>query len=136
MYNAVPLTRGQKRARLHALRGKNVFITGGSGTGKSVCLLAIIQELEASGKKALVCAPTGSAALRIGAMTIHSLFGFPPEACINPGGKKREPTLKVKVPKVLKTADLVAIDLSEQNVNPNKHPLSPVLCGGFFRLCG
>ncbi len=110
MKEAFTLTRGQKKARLHALRGKNLFITGGSGTGKSACLLDIIQALEASGKKVLVCAPTGSAALRLGAMTVHSLFGFPPDVCINPGGKRKAPTIKVRTPQVLRAADTVAID--------------------------
>jgi ATP-dependent exoDNAse (exonuclease V) alpha subunit len=52
----------------------NIFITGRAGTGKSTLLTYLIENTK---KKAAICAPTGVAALNVGGVTIHSLFGFP-----------------------------------------------------------
>jgi len=52
----------------------NIFVTGRAGTGKSTLLNYFIENTE---KKVAVCAPTGVAALNVGGVTIHSLFGFP-----------------------------------------------------------
>jgi ATP-dependent exoDNAse (exonuclease V) alpha subunit len=52
----------------------NIFVTGRAGTGKSTLLNYFIEHTE---KKVAVCAPTGVAALNVGGVTIHSLFGFP-----------------------------------------------------------
>ena len=52
----------------------NIFVTGRAGTGKSTLLSYLIENTK---KKVAVCAPTGVAALNVGGMTIHSLFGFP-----------------------------------------------------------
>ena len=54
--------------------GTSVFITGKAGTGKSTLLNHF---LSTTGRKALVVAPTGVAALNVGGSTIHRLFGFP-----------------------------------------------------------
>lgn len=55
--------------------GKNLFITGRAGTGKST-LLQLFRNT--TRKKAVVLAPTGVAALNVQGQTIHSFFGFPP----------------------------------------------------------
>ena len=52
----------------------NIFVTGCAGTGKSTLLTYLIENTK---KKVAVCAPTGVAALNVGGVTIHSLFGFP-----------------------------------------------------------
>ncbi len=52
-----------------------VFITGSAGTGKSFLLRETQRRLEQKGTVALA-APTGIAALNIGGMTLHSLFGL------------------------------------------------------------
>jgi ATP-dependent exoDNAse (exonuclease V) alpha subunit len=49
-------------------------VTGRAGTGKSTLLTYLIENTK---KKVAVCAPTGVAALNVGGVTIHSLFGFP-----------------------------------------------------------
>ena len=54
--------------------GKNIFLTGNAGTGKST-LLAYLRQNVIEGNVGL-CAPTGVSALIIGGVTIHSLFGF------------------------------------------------------------
>jgi ATP-dependent exoDNAse (exonuclease V) alpha subunit len=55
--------------------GKNLFITGRAGTGKST-LLQLFRNT--TRKKVVVLAPTGVAALNVRGQTIHSFFGFPP----------------------------------------------------------
>lgn len=51
--------------------GKNVFVTGGAGVGKS----HVINQV--SDDKSVLVAPTGVAALNIGGSTCHSVFGLP-----------------------------------------------------------
>ncbi len=55
--------------------GKNLFITGRAGTGKSTLLQIFRQTAR---RNCVVLAPTGVAALNVGGQTIHSFFGFPP----------------------------------------------------------
>ena len=59
--------------------GKNVFITGKAGTGKSTL---IGKFCATTTRNVLVCAPTGIAALNVGGMTIHRLFGFSPKTTL------------------------------------------------------
>ena len=58
--------------------GKNVFITGPGGTGKSFLICEIKRQLESKGKKVAITSLTGIAALLIGsnARTIHSWSGI------------------------------------------------------------
>lgn len=56
--------------------GKNIFITGKAGTGKST-LLEYFRSL--TRKKIVVLAPTGVAALNVQGETIHSFFRFKPD---------------------------------------------------------
>ncbi|MCB0572256.1 MAG: AAA family ATPase [Phaeodactylibacter sp.] len=67
-------------------QGKNVFITGRAGTGKSTLLQLFRQTAR---KKAVVLAPTGIAALNVKGQTIHSFFGFPPRPLSRQDIKKR-----------------------------------------------
>jgi ATP-dependent exoDNAse (exonuclease V) alpha subunit len=53
---------------------EHVFCTGVAGTGKSTLVRRIIEEC---GKRAIIVAPTGIAAINIGGNTIHSMFGIP-----------------------------------------------------------
>ncbi|WP_293571148.1 PIF1 family ATP-dependent DNA helicase [Phaeodactylibacter sp.] len=66
--------------------GRNVFITGRAGTGKST-LLQLFRNT--TRKKTVVLAPTGIAALNVGGQTIHSFFGFPPKPLSRQDLKKR-----------------------------------------------
>lgn len=54
---------------------ETVLITGKAGTGKSTLLREFEKE---SGRKCVVLAPTGIAAINAGGQTVHSFFGFPP----------------------------------------------------------
>jgi len=53
---------------------KHVFLTGKAGTGKTTFLRKLISLTH---KKALICAPTGIAAINAAGVTIHSLFQLP-----------------------------------------------------------
>lgn len=56
--------------------GRNVFLTGSAGTGKTYLLNRYIQYLQERDIKPAITAPTGIAASHIGGMTIHSFFGI------------------------------------------------------------
>ena len=79
---------------------KNVFLTGKAGTGKSAFLHYFRENTR---KKIAVVAPTGVAALNVGAQTIHSFFRLKP-AFVD------VKALKPNRSKVLKELDLLIID--------------------------
>lgn len=54
--------------------GKNVFLTGRAGTGKTTFLHNVLEKTD---KNYVVVAPTGVAAINAGGITIHSLFHLP-----------------------------------------------------------
>jgi len=60
------------------MQGKNIFLTGKAGTGKSTVTKRAIKELQKKGKNVLVVAPTGIAANNVGGATMHSTFSLPP----------------------------------------------------------
>ena len=72
------LTEGQQRVFDLVKAGRNVYLTGLGGTGKSYVLERIIEWAEGSGREVLVCAPTGIAALNVGGSTIHRTLGIDP----------------------------------------------------------
>jgi len=72
------LTPSQKKAFDILKSGKNIFLTGGAGTGKSFLLSTYISYCKRHSKSCLVCAPTAIAALQLEGTTIHSAFGLPP----------------------------------------------------------
>lgn len=71
----IKLSKGQQRALDDALDGKNLFITGPGGVGKSFLIEEIITQLSRQRYKSVaVTASTGIAAVNIGGMTIHSFL--------------------------------------------------------------
>lgn len=99
-------TRGQADAMEALLSGRNVFLSGNAGTGKSFVLNAFIEELEEREVPYLAMAPTGIAAqnLRNGT-TIHRTLqiGF---GVLDPNDENR----KTLTRKVLNKAEVVIID--------------------------
>jgi hypothetical protein len=68
----------QQAGALKILEGKNMFITGNAGTGKSYLLRYVIRELiQRYGEDSVaVTAPTGIAAINLNGQTIHSFAGI------------------------------------------------------------
>lgn len=99
-------TQDQQKAYDLALEGKNLFITGGAGTGKTFLLQQLIQEFTRRNKRLVVCAPTGTAAIKCGGVTINRVFGLMAGPCID------EKTMKLIVhcPETIERADVVIID--------------------------
>eukprot|EP01133_Synstelium_polycarpum_P020257 gene20257-24289_t len=70
------LTDEQKVVLDRVLEGKNLFFTGGAGTGKSFLLRVIVGRLQAlHGRSLHVTASTGIAAFNISGKTLHSFAG-------------------------------------------------------------
>ena len=100
------LNEGQKRALRLAMSGKNLFLSGSAGTGKSFVLSVIRERLETSGQTVLVCASTGKAASLIGGVTVHRAFGLEAKVCVKYQNLEIESGRK----EVLKHVDVVIID--------------------------
>lgn len=104
---AIELSRGQEAATLAAVTkakagaGGFVFITGQAGTGKSVCLRDIRHRI-----RAIVCAPTGLAAVNVGGETIHRMFGIG----IGPQTRGKCKPVKDRRAAALRAADAIVID--------------------------
>jgi len=71
----VVLTKDQSRALALLESGKNVFLSGEAGTGKSFVLNEFIRRNQ--NKNIIVCAPTGIAAINVGGSTLHRVFKIP-----------------------------------------------------------
>lgn len=99
------LNKMQRYALDTMLSGKNVFLTGDAGTGKTTVIQTFIHEAEALGKNVLVSATTGIAADNIGygASTVHKLLN------ISIKFEEYKKKVKSRVP-ILKTADVLIID--------------------------
>src|ERR1700761_7221278 len=70
------LSDSQKEALELVLQGKNVFITGDAGTGKSFLIEVIKNELNGKNINYQVCGMTGSCAYSISGITLHSFAGI------------------------------------------------------------
>ena len=96
---------------LDKLREKrNVFLTGGAGTGKTTLTRQVIAAFGAEGKKVAKLASTGMAATLIGGQTLHSFFDLgiaDNEADLERRGKLIP---KKKVVRLVRSMDLVIID--------------------------
>ncbi|MFA5085568.1 MAG: PIF1 family DEAD/DEAH box helicase [Candidatus Omnitrophota bacterium] len=79
----------------------NLFITGKAGTGKST-LLKYFKIY--TGKRIVILAPTGVAAVNVGGQTIHSFFKFPPRILQKDTIRKRRDT------DIIEKLDTVIID--------------------------
>jgi len=90
--------------------GKNIFVTGGAGVGKSFLLRALIASYEQEGRKIAKLASTGMAASLIGGQTLHSFFAL--GICSHTQELERAGKIAIdkKLSKLLKQIDLIIID--------------------------
>lgn len=131
--------------------GKNVFLTGQAGSGKTFVLNAYISFLRSRGAHVAVTASTGIAATHLGGMTIHSWSGIGIRDSVSKGDARRIAG-KRNISRRLKNTDVLVIDeisMLGKNVldavdavcragknRPNESfgGIQVVLCGDFFQL--
>ena len=135
----------QQKALSTMLSGKNVFITGEAGTGKSTVVLEFLRQ---TGKNAVVTAPTGRAAVNVGGVTIHSFFQFP---CTVLKAGELEGIRSAKRKELIRNTDVViideismvrsdlfaAIDTRLRYLGNSSKPFGGkqvIVCGDFFQL--
>ncbi|MEB3063670.1 AAA family ATPase [[Mycobacterium] zoologicum] len=78
--NTVVLTDEFREALGLLAAGRNLFLTGKAGTGKSTLIRHFMADTE---RNVVVVAPTGIAALNVDGHTIHRLFGFRPTTTLS-----------------------------------------------------
>ena len=78
-----------------------LFITGKAGTGKSTLLKYFKAN---TGKKIIVLAPTGVAAINVGGQTIHSFFRLPPKII------QKDAIKRLRDRSLIENLDMVIID--------------------------
>ena len=91
--------------------GRNLFLTGRAGTGKTTFLQRLREE---SPKRMVVAAPTGVAAINAGGVTLHSFFQLPTgplteETLMGEGAERRMRFSKEKLG-IIRGLDLLVID--------------------------
>ena len=138
------LNKEQQQALNVLTSGRNVFLTGNAGTGKTFLTNTFISELKKQHKNILLTAPTGIAAINIKGITMHKAFKIPIPAYgegINPNSYK-----------MLMYADVVIVDeismcrndvfdymarcikIANNKYRKNKAPIQLVVIGDFFQL--
>jgi len=91
------------------LTGKNVFLTGKAGTGKTTFLRQLKKTIH---KRMVIVAPTGVAAINAGGSTIHSFFQIPfgPYLPENQANNQKSYQFGKEKVRLIKSIDLLVID--------------------------
>lgn len=101
------LSEGQKIFTSAVRSGRNIFLTGKAGSGKSHVVKYVMEQMKFRNKKFVAVAPTGIAANNIKGQTIHSMFQINPfgimdfEACSYMNNTKR---------RIIEAAEVFIID--------------------------
>lgn len=150
--NADELTESQQRAFEYLKTGKNCFITGGAGVGKTFLLNRFISYCDSHGLRTMKCASTGIAAQNLGGVTIHSQFRLP--ITYDPGLYEEDYVLstlysKGNLFKILRRTDVIIIDeismcrvdtftavmsMLKAFMEESQKSIQIVLCGDFCQL--
>ena len=119
-----------------AIEGKNLFITGSAGVGKSYLVNEIVKEKKKEGKRVVICASTGVAARNIGGFTVHHQFHI---------DIKEDKISDSKKNSWIETVDLIIIDeismmsfhifnqIGKEIINHNSK-CQLIVIGDFFQL--
>lgn len=138
----------QNRALQLMLSGKNVFLTGSAGTGKSTVINSFKEKFKGN---YVVVAPTGVAALNVNGQTIHSFFMFAPGLIdfenLEPITFKRKKeiinqtdTIIIDEISMVRSDVFAAIDKRLKQVASKQNKMKPfggkqvICCGDFFQL--
>jgi ATP-dependent exoDNAse (exonuclease V) alpha subunit len=140
----------QEKALAILKSGKNVFLTGSAGTGKTFVLNQYIEYLKDRKVKVAVTASTGIAATHMNGMTIHSWAGIGVKESITPANLKsmnakkylKEHLEKVKVLiideiSMLHKNQINAVDVVLRYFKKTDEPfggIQIVVCGDFYQL--
>ena len=140
----------QEKALAILKSGKNAFLTGSAGTGKTYVLNQYIDYLKERKVKVAVTASTGIAATHMNGMTIHSWAGIGVKEFITQGNltsMKSKKYLKDHLEKVkvliideismLHKNQINAVDVVLRYFKNNEEAfggIQVVLCGDFFQL--
>jgi ATP-dependent exoDNAse (exonuclease V) alpha subunit len=140
----------QEKALAILKSGKNAFLTGSAGTGKTYVLNQYIDYLKERKVKVAVTASTGIAATHMNGMTIHSWSGIGVKEFITQGNLRsmnskkylKDHLEKVKVLiideiSMLHKNQINAVDVVLRYFKKNEEPfggVQVVLCGDFFQL--
>lgn len=145
MQEDIKLTNEQEQALAMMLSGKNVFLTGKAGTGKSTILHKF---KEVCTRECVFLAPTGIAAINIGGSTLHSFFQLKP-GLLTPDSmeelrsKKRinlirqVETIVIDEVSMVRSDLFAAIDARLREVTKDTRPFGGkqiILVGDFFQL--
>lgn len=140
------LTKDQQKALDCCLDGKNIFITGGGGVGKTYLIHKIVDCLKESGRSVMLTAPTGRAAQLIGGATCHRAFRIPLKMAWDKDPKPRDlDHLFVTDTVIIDEISMVRMDVfgyiirciqradyvREKN---GKSPIQLIVVGDFFQL--
>ena len=141
----IKLTSEQKKALDLMLSGKNVFLTGKAGTGKSTVLDKFQERCY---HECVFLAPTGIAAININGSTIHSFFQLKPGLLtpdsIEPIGSRKRvdmirsvTTIVIDEISMVRSDLFVAIDMRLQEITGCSKPFGGkqiILVGDFLQL--
>ena len=144
----IKLAPEQERALALMLSGKNVFLTGEAGTGKSTILREFREKCT---RECVFLAPTGIAAINVGGATLHSFFQLKPglltpDSLEEIGNKSRRALIRKVKTIVIDEISMVrsdvfdAIDRRLRSLARGGNGLRPfggkqmILVGDFFQL--
>ncbi|WP_457551086.1 HRDC domain-containing protein [Desulfobacula sp.] len=92
--------------------GRNIFLTGKAGTGKTTFLQSLQKN---TAKRMIITAPTGVAAINAGGVTLHSFFQLPfgpfvPGGDTYEGNRQRHFRFSKDKKQIIQSLDLLVID--------------------------
>jgi len=135
----------QEAAVRYALKGKNMFLSGSAGSGKSFTLRTVIKRLRESGKIVEVTATTGVAAVQVGGSTIYKCFKIHPVKHVEKNALRKSETWRKLDVLVIEEVSQCTCELFSyldrmarlSRTRSSGEPFGGVqiiLCGDFFQL--